>query len=127
MTRYNITRNGVIKQPYHGGHKCGNPDVLEYPYRVEITVSGTLQGPDYFIVANEAIAECVDQLFANAPTRSCKKMCDDICSTVLDLMKKHPQWVTERVYVELTGTNGLAELSCEWLREEQPEHATSLV
>jgi hypothetical protein len=112
---YTIVRNGVIKRTKHGDHYCGFSRTRNYPYRVELTVRGELRPPDYFILANEMVDEVVQKRLRDAPPTSCEKMCDDICDAVLDHMAtEHAgQWQVLRCHTQLTGTNGLALLSCD--------------
>lgn len=114
MITYTIVRNGTIEQTPFGTHKCGLPEVSSYPYRVELTVSGHLQGPDYFIVDNQEIDDIVQACFHGKASVSCELMCDVICQAVLAYLPRYVQWQAQHLHVELTGTNGRAMLSCDW-------------
>lgn len=117
---YTIVRNGTIQPDHIGEHHCGFAATNHYPYRVEMKVSGQLQGPQYFIVANEEIDEVVQAAFAGQPSVSCEKMADVITDAVLGHMTNYPQWTVQKVHVSLTGTNGLADLSCDWESDTTP-------
>jgi hypothetical protein len=113
--RFTIVRNGTIRRRGKGLHWCGDATTNRYPYRVTLTVSGELLPPDYFVVDNQTVDDYVQAVFVRQrESRSCEKMCNDICVAMLDMMDTLPQWKTERINVELTGTNGRAWLSCSW-------------
>lgn len=115
VRRFTIVRNGTIKRGRRGAHYCGWAKKSVYPYRVTLTVRGELRGPDYFVVANEELDAWVQAHFAaKRETESCEKMCDDIIDVVLAGMKAYEHWDVEKLHVELTGTAGLALLSCDW-------------
>jgi len=120
-TQFTIVRNGIINRPKRkasSDHYCGFSKTKSYPYRVALTVTGELTGPDYFVVANEVIDDYVQAVFVRQPaTESCEKMCQDICHCMFDLMDSYPQWRLDHIHVELTGTNGKALLSCDWRRK----------
>lgn len=113
---YTIVRNGTIKLSASqlSSHRCGFSRTRRYPYRVTISVSGELQSPQRFIVANELIDERVQATFKTKRSESCEAMADDICVAMHALMQEYPQWRVRHIHVELTGTNGLALLSCDW-------------
>lgn len=125
MKRYTIVRNGVIHKEADGAHHCGFEETREFPYRVELTVQGELRGPDYFIVANEMIDDVVQAQFKDAPSTSCERMCDVICTAVLDHMATEhgDQWRVLKCHSELTGTQGKALLSCDWTADEEQQTA----
>ena len=113
---FTIVRNGKIRKATVGNHHCGFGKGV-YPYRVTLTVKGELSAPNYWVVANEEIDDYVQAVFVRQRTQgstSCEKMCDDILTCIHELMSAYPQWSTERIRVELTGTNGRALLSCDW-------------
>lgn len=118
MKQFTIVRNGTIRRKERGTHWCGWARTARYPYRGVLTVEGELQGPDFFVVANEEIDEWIQAFFADRETESCEKMCDDILNVTLGGMKKYPQWSMVHIRTEITGTQGVALLSCEWHREE---------
>ncbi len=116
MKTYTIVRNGVIarNKQIASAHHCGFATTRAYPYRVELTVTGSLQGPQYFIMANEELDAIVQRTFANRPTVSCERMCDEICHAMLAFVKSQKRFTARHIHVELTGTNGRALLSCDW-------------
>lgn len=117
LKTFTIVRNGLILQRPRGPHKCGFSKTSRYPYRVEVTVSGVLEPPLFFIVQNEEIHKVVVATFrAKRESESCEKMVDEICQAVLLRMRREAQWQVERLHVELTGTGGRALLSCDWQR-----------
>lgn len=126
MKTYTIVRNGTISQAPRGPHKCGFSRTSKYPYRVEMTVSGRLRAPDFFIIRNEDLHTVVLTTFkAKRLSESCERMCDDICHAILAMMNRQTQWTVERLHVALTGTDGLALLSCDWQRPlHLPPHRT---
>ena len=114
MKTYTIVRNGSIPQTNHGEHYCGFADAVEFPYRVELTVRGQLQPPQYFIIANEEMHDVVIRTCAGH-SMSCERMADSI----LDAMHSHvtanySHWEIIKLHVELTGTNGRANLSADY-------------
>ena len=115
MREYTIVRNGAIPRGPVGCHHCGDPETVIYPYRAEITVRGSLRPPEYFIVENSEIDHVVQLWFRNQPTVSCEKMCDEIVDSLISYMNGYAdQWDVRNICVELTGTNGRANLSCKW-------------
>ena len=115
MREYTIVRNGSIPRGPVGCHHCGDADVTTYPYRAEITVRGQLLGPEFFIVENSEINHVIQLWFRERETMSCEKMCDEIVDALLTYMSGYSdQWDVRSICVELTGTNGRANLSCKW-------------
>jgi len=116
MKTYTIVRNGTIHKPQaSNGHYCGFEATSDYPYRVTLTVEGSLQPPDYFILANEEMDEVVQKTFEHAPATSCEHMADMMTDAMCAHMQTtYPQWTVTSCKAELTGTNGLALLSCQW-------------
>lgn len=115
MREYTIVRNGSIPRGPLSGHFCGDVTTVDYPYRAEITVRGELRGPDFFIVENSEIDSAIQLWFRGQPSVSCEKMCDEIVDALLSYMRGYDQWHVQSVCVELTGTNGRANLSCKWV------------
>lgn len=116
MKRYTIVRNGVIARGPQGDHYCGFPETDSYPYRAEVCVHGNLTGPDFFIVENSEMDAAIQLWFRNQATVSCEKMADEIVDVLLTYFSLYDQWSIHSIKVELTGTNGRANLSCEWLK-----------
>lgn len=117
MKHFTIVRNGKIRRPNGPlGHYCGDRAIRSYPYRVTLDVRGHLRGPDYFVIANEAIDAAVQAAFKARKPESCERMVDTICAAMLDMMREHKGWTVQRCHVELTGTSGRAWLSVQWER-----------
>lgn len=115
MTAFTMDHSGTIRHTFRGPHKCGSPRLNTYGYRVEITVSGPLRGPRFFVVDWQDVDTAIVHLFDGEPGMSCELMANRICGSMRKLMKTTGYRV-ERIKVDMTGTKGVAWLSCEWRR-----------
>lgn len=115
---YTINRTGSLHRTFRGPHKCGSPGVNEYHYNVEMEVSGFLSRADNeFVIDNNAIDDTIQHLFTDDKGRSCERMATDICEAVHKRMiAECPTWRVDRIKTSMTGTHGVAWLSCEWKR-----------